>query len=101
MPWEKVGNWTQGEKRGRVEKGGVECTLAVIGTGGPVKRTPCPPPERLVHDAAGGPGHEREGDEGPGAGRAAPAHEGPRAHPPLLRHAAHHALLLLRPCQEL
>eukprot|EP00959_Pyramimonas_sp_CCMP1952_P052983 1108478-Pyramimonas_sp.AAC.1 len=32
--WEKVGNWTQGEKRER-ETRGVECTLVVIGTGGP------------------------------------------------------------------
>eukprot|EP00959_Pyramimonas_sp_CCMP1952_P352794 7391533-Pyramimonas_sp.AAC.1 len=36
--WEKVGNWTQGEKRGS-ETRGVECTLAVFGTGGPVKRS--------------------------------------------------------------
>eukprot|EP00976_Prorocentrum_cordatum_P106562 1194477-Prorocentrum_minimum.AAC.3 len=34
--WEKVGNWTQGEKRGRGAMG-VECTLAVIGTRGPAK----------------------------------------------------------------
>eukprot|EP00976_Prorocentrum_cordatum_P046415 938342-Prorocentrum_minimum.AAC.5 len=33
---EKVGNWTQGEKRGRGPMG-VECSLAVIGTGGPVR----------------------------------------------------------------
>eukprot|EP00959_Pyramimonas_sp_CCMP1952_P156767 3278602-Pyramimonas_sp.AAC.1 len=34
--WEKVGNWTQGEERGRVSAlWGVESTLAVIGTGGP------------------------------------------------------------------
>eukprot|EP00976_Prorocentrum_cordatum_P084612 1185735-Prorocentrum_minimum.AAC.4 len=34
--WEKVGNWTQGEKRGRVSAlWGVACTLVVIGTGGP------------------------------------------------------------------
>eukprot|EP00959_Pyramimonas_sp_CCMP1952_P282724 5909398-Pyramimonas_sp.AAC.1 len=36
--WEKVGNWTQGEKKGR-EAMGVERTRAVIGTGGPVKRS--------------------------------------------------------------
>eukprot|EP00959_Pyramimonas_sp_CCMP1952_P060437 1262567-Pyramimonas_sp.AAC.2 len=34
--WEKVGNWTQGEKRGRGAMG-VESTLAVVGTGEPVK----------------------------------------------------------------
>eukprot|EP00959_Pyramimonas_sp_CCMP1952_P398929 8359466-Pyramimonas_sp.AAC.1 len=34
--WGKVGNCTQGEKRGR-ETRGVECILAVIGTGGPAK----------------------------------------------------------------
>eukprot|EP00976_Prorocentrum_cordatum_P023376 476100-Prorocentrum_minimum.AAC.1 len=33
---EKVGNWTQGEKRGRGARG-VDCTLAVISTGGRVK----------------------------------------------------------------
>eukprot|EP00976_Prorocentrum_cordatum_P101771 1192782-Prorocentrum_minimum.AAC.5 len=33
--WEKVGNRTQGEKRGRGAMG-VECTLAVIGTRAPV-----------------------------------------------------------------
>eukprot|EP00976_Prorocentrum_cordatum_P103447 1193472-Prorocentrum_minimum.AAC.2 len=32
--WAKVGNWTKGEKRGG-ETRGVECTLALIGTGGP------------------------------------------------------------------
>eukprot|EP00959_Pyramimonas_sp_CCMP1952_P085234 1782031-Pyramimonas_sp.AAC.1 len=32
-----AGNWTQGEKRGWGAMG-VECTLAVVGTGGPVKR---------------------------------------------------------------
>eukprot|EP00976_Prorocentrum_cordatum_P098351 1191361-Prorocentrum_minimum.AAC.2 len=34
--WEKVGNWTQGERRRR-EIRGVESTLAIIGPGGPVK----------------------------------------------------------------
>eukprot|EP00959_Pyramimonas_sp_CCMP1952_P342937 7184318-Pyramimonas_sp.AAC.1 len=31
--WEKAGSWTQAEKGGRGAMG-VECTLAVIGTGG-------------------------------------------------------------------
>eukprot|EP00976_Prorocentrum_cordatum_P067476 1178762-Prorocentrum_minimum.AAC.2 len=36
----KAGNWTQGEKRGRVSLWGVdECTLAVIGTGGHTHKT--------------------------------------------------------------
>eukprot|EP00976_Prorocentrum_cordatum_P066149 1178193-Prorocentrum_minimum.AAC.2 len=34
--WENVGNWTQGEKRGRGVMG-VESALAVISIGGPVK----------------------------------------------------------------
>eukprot|EP00959_Pyramimonas_sp_CCMP1952_P245137 5123469-Pyramimonas_sp.AAC.1 len=36
--WEQVGSWTQGEKRKRGAMG-VESTLAVIGTGGSVKRS--------------------------------------------------------------
>eukprot|EP00976_Prorocentrum_cordatum_P031535 641369-Prorocentrum_minimum.AAC.4 len=35
--WEKVGNWTQGVRHGEGERWGVESTLAVIGTGGPVR----------------------------------------------------------------
>eukprot|EP00959_Pyramimonas_sp_CCMP1952_P092189 1929565-Pyramimonas_sp.AAC.1 len=58
--WEKVGNWTQGEKRRRETRGVVECTLAGLfrcthpGVG-PPQRERLVKPERRRQRRCGGP----------------------------------------------
>eukprot|EP00959_Pyramimonas_sp_CCMP1952_P383083 8027171-Pyramimonas_sp.AAC.1 len=41
-----MGNWTQGERRGRGFGWGVDCTLADIGTGGPAGESICWSPSK-------------------------------------------------------